>query len=163
MSSSGTRCDTTLQIKDHEQLCKAAEWINGDAQFGVKLAATDVLVEDLLPVQVNRRLSVTDKAHSLLHERTNVEPVGEGAVGSNEPDAAHLAHGDDHLVRGLGHIGLEHERLLRLVEQRLGLVEGAAVDGDIEAVGHELENLGGHVRGLLEVDDLDPELLACPL
>lgn len=56
------------------------------------------------------------------------ESRGTGEGGRTDPL---LPDGEDHLVDGLEDVGLEHERLLDLVEHGLGLVERSAVEGDV--------------------------------
>lgn len=130
----------------------------GYAQRRVELSRDDVVVEDLLPPLMHGSLAVADKAHALLHYRTDVDMVGVSGVGGDEADAAALPDGHDHLVDDLGHVRLEHERLLYLVQQRLGLVERAAVERDVEAARADLLQTLDDVSVLGEVERLDARL-----
>jgi len=96
----------------------------------VQLARDDVIIEDLVPVEMNRRLTVPDEANSLLHECTDVEVVGVAGVYTDETDPTEFLGEEDHFVGSLGNIGLEHESLLNLVKEGLGLVKGGSVDTD---------------------------------
>lgn len=54
--------------------------------------------------------------------------IGVSGVSSDEADSTELSGEEDHLVGRLWYICLEHESLLDLVQDRLWLVEGSAVD-----------------------------------
>lgn len=107
---------------------------------------------------MNWSLAITNKTHALLHQRADVDVVRVPSVGSNEAAAAALLHAHDHLVDDLGHVRLEHERLLNLVQQALRLVEGTAVERDVEAAGADLLETLDHVSVLGEVERLDAAL-----
>jgi hypothetical protein len=66
--------------------------------------------------------------------------AGEG--GRRELTHSLLPDGEDHLVDGLEDVGLEHERLLDLVEHSLGLVERSAVEGDVWEGGRKKRQTG---------------------
>ena len=131
-----------------------------DHERRVELAGSNVVVQDFLPVQVNRRLAVTDESNTLLHDGTDVELVAEGRVGGNQSDPTHLSDGSDTLVGCLGHVGLEHQSLLSLVQERLGLVESPTVQGAVQSTGDHLEDLFRYVLDLAEIDRLDALQLA---
>ncbi len=101
-----------------------------DQSCNVQLARDDVVVQDLVPVKVDRRLAVADETHTLLHQRTDVEVVGVARVDADKTYTAELLDEEDHLVGRLRDVGLEHERLLDLVQESLGLMEGRCVDAD---------------------------------
>lgn len=96
----------------------------------VEFARDDVVVEDLMPVEMDRRLSVPDEPDTLLHESTDVEVVGVTGVDADETNTTELLCEEDHLIRSLRDVGLKHERLLDLVKESLGLVESGGVDAD---------------------------------
>lgn len=131
-----------------------------DHESRVELAGSDVVVQNFLPVKVNRRLTVTDESDTLLHNSSDVELVAERGVGGNQSNSAHLSDGSNTLVGRLGDIGLEHQSLLSLVQERLGLVESSAVQGAVQSTGNHLEDLLGHILDLAEIDCLDAFQLA---
>ena len=58
-----------------------------DNVLDVEFARLDVIVEDLVPVQVDWCLTITDESNTLLHQGSNVEVVGESRVDTDETDS----------------------------------------------------------------------------
>lgn len=131
---------------------------NKHSQRRIKLARQDIILQDLLPPLMHRRLAVTNKPHALLHERTDIEVVRVSRVRGDDADAPALLHAHDHLVRDLRHVRLEQQRLLHLVQQRLGLVERPAVERDVDAAGTHLLQPLHDVGVLREVERFHPGL-----
>lgn len=48
-----------------------------------------------------RRLAITDKPDTFLHECTDIESIGETCVGRNDSAAAHFSNGNNHLTEGV--------------------------------------------------------------
>lgn len=149
-----------------------------NSQCGVELPRDDQVIEDLLPVLVYGCLAISNVTNTLLHQRANVEVVCVSGVGSNDTDTAALLHRHDRLVRNLGDVRLEHERLLNLVQQRLRLMEGTytksneiparskappsmltAIQGNVETTRSDFLNALHNILVLREVDDFATILL----
>lgn len=123
-----------------------------DHESGIKFARTNVVVEDFLPVQVHGSLTVADEADTLFHDGTNVELVAERGIDSDKPDPTHLSYGPNTFVGGFWDISLEHQRFLRLVQERFRFMEGTAVERTVKATGHHFQDFAGDILDFAEID-----------
>lgn len=126
------RCRLRMNVESSEGVTHLWEILNihpmGDHESRVKLARHDIIIQDLLPIEMHRRLSIPNESYTLLHQCPNGEMVRVPAVDANKPYSAHFSDEENHLVRRFRNVGLEHQELFGFVEESFRLVECCAVD-----------------------------------
>lgn len=97
-----------------------------DHERRVKLSGDDIVVENLVPVQVDwccgymrseelelwegklwLTLTIPNQPNPLLHHRPNIQSIRVSSVGSNDPDPSHLLYRQKRFVQGFAHISLQ--------------------------------------------------------
>ena len=116
----------------------------------VRLAVPDHL-QQLLPVEVHGRLAVADEPDPALHERADVEVVGEADVDARDAAAAVVFDRGDHLVDDFRGVGFGADEHFEAVGPGFGVLARDALEGHVgAAVLHFLE-AGCHGRAAGEV------------
>lgn len=136
-----------IQILQPDTVCDHIHWLN--------LFILDHL-EQALPVQMHRRLPITNEPDTALHQRANVEVVRETDVHTRDAAAPKVARTCNHLVDELARVCLQTEHHLKVVRPALCVLAGCGLDADIWAavVAHFLED-AGHGLALAELGVVD--------
>ena len=98
------------------------------------------LLQQVLPIQVHRRLAVPNQPDAALHQAADVEVVGEADVDAGDTDAPEALDACDALVQDLRGVSFRAEEQLEVVRPSLGVLACRALEGDVwPAVFHLLE------------------------
>lgn len=127
------------------------------SQAQVEFTRNEIIVQDLLPVQVDRGLAVANETDTTFHESSDVDAVCVSSIGGDDADATHLLDGHEAFVDGLRIVGLEHHELLGFVDEGLWFMEGAC------AIGYERMALKGCAVGTYRNQEHSPSPRELPL
>ena len=119
------------------------------------------LLQEFVPVLLNRSLTRSSKRDALLHQRADEESVSRSGVIGDESNVAKLADGLQHLVGNLGGIGLKADGSLKGVQGPLCVSEGGSVNAAVDTLGFLLVQRLDNVLGLAKVDDFAANVVSC--